>query len=98
MFAKARFMSNVSECGKPERKTRPYDNSKRIAKAADVDQRKSRTYKESALEPQRLISLKQDQMAHMGILTVDQLRFKRRNSHLPNVSKHFRPLNIVKLN
>ena len=59
MFAKARFMSNVSECGKPERKTRPYDNSKRIAKAAEVDQRKSRTYKESALEPQRLISLKQ---------------------------------------
>ena len=59
MFAKAKFMNNVSECGKPKKKARPYDNSKRIAKAAEVDQGKSRTYKESALDPQRLKSLMQ---------------------------------------
>ena len=45
---------------------------------------------------------------HMGISTAERLRFKRRTSHVPNLMhkllkfiftcKHFRPLNIVKMN
>ena len=44
----------------------------------------------------------------MGISTAERLRFKRRTSHVPNLMhkllkfiftcKHFRPLNIVKMN
>ena len=52
----------------------------------------------------------EDQVAHMGISTVEQLCFKHRtsHSHMPNLmhkllefifcGKHFRPLNIVKMN
>ena len=52
--------------------------------------------------------MNEDQVAHMGILTVVRLRLKRQTSHMPNLThkflkfiftcKHFGPLNIVKMN
>ena len=57
LFDKAMFMKEVSKAGKPEVKKRPYDNTRRTQKASEVSKTERHSYKDNALNKDRLLHL-----------------------------------------